>query len=132
MKFYIFVRASILSGIPSHQNGQFGLHNGYHHFNSFEGVKSVSNILSENDVFTGLCGKKNIGSNMTYRESLSAKIGELKGINDIKRKMQGQLKEIGYSIDTLENEKRSLLKVMHKDYHSVKDVRDGINELEYK
>ena len=34
-------------------------------------------------------GGKVSGSNMTYRESLSAKISELKGVNDIKRKMQG-------------------------------------------
>ena len=33
-------------------------------------------------------GGKVTGSNMTYRESLSAKIGELKGVNDTKRKMQ--------------------------------------------
>ena len=77
-------------------------------------------------------GGKVSGSNLTYRESLSAKISELKGVNDTKRKMQGQLKDIGYSIDTLENEKRALLKVMHKDYHSVDEVRDGIKELEYK
>ena len=34
-------------------------------------------------------GGKVGGSNMTYRESLSAKISELKGVNDTKRKMQG-------------------------------------------
>jgi len=42
------------------------------------------------------------------------------------------LKDIGSQIDTLENEKRNLLKDMHKDYHSVDDVRAGIDELEYK
>lgn len=77
-------------------------------------------------------GGKVSGSNMTYRESLSAKISELKVVNDTKRKMQGQLKDIGYNIDTLENEKRALLKAMHKDYHGVEEVREGIKELEYK
>ena len=42
------------------------------------------------------------------------------------------MKDIGSQIDTLENEKRNLLKDMHKDYHSVDEVKRGIEELEYK
>ena len=46
--------------------------------------------------------------------------------------MQAQIKDIGYQIDALETEKRGLLKVMHKDHHSVDDVREAMKELEYK
>ena len=59
-------RASLLSGIPSHQNGMYGLHNGYHHFSVFEGVRSLPNVLRENGIFTGICGKKNIGPGETF------------------------------------------------------------------
>ena len=59
-------RSSILTGMPSHQNGMYGLHNGYHAFNAFPSVRALPNLLSPNKVFTGMCGKKNIGSNETF------------------------------------------------------------------
>lgn len=47
--------------MPSHQNGMYGLHQGIHHFNTFDSVKSLPNILRENKITTGLIGKKHVG-----------------------------------------------------------------------
>lgn len=47
--------------MPSHQNGMYGLHQGIHHFNTFDSVKGLPNILRENKITTGLIGKKHVG-----------------------------------------------------------------------
>lgn len=47
-------RAALLSGLPSHQNGMYGLHQGEHHFNSFDSVKSLPSILRKNGIKTGM------------------------------------------------------------------------------
>lgn len=60
-------RASILTGMPEHQNGMYGLHNGVHNFNSLKKVKSVSKILSDAGVMTGLIGKKHVGPDEIYK-----------------------------------------------------------------
>ena len=48
-------------GLPQHQNGMYGLHHSYHHFNSFDGVKSLPLVLQKNNVRTGIIGKKHVG-----------------------------------------------------------------------
>uniref|UniRef100_A0A182Q2U5 Sulfatase N-terminal domain-containing protein n=1 Tax=Anopheles farauti TaxID=69004 RepID=A0A182Q2U5_9DIPT len=60
-------RASILTGMPEHQNGQYGLHNGVHNFNSLPKVRTISSILGESGVRTGLIGKKHVGPTESYR-----------------------------------------------------------------
>ncbi len=47
-------RASVLTGLASHQNGMYGLHHYLHHFNSFEQVKSLPLILRQNGIRTGI------------------------------------------------------------------------------
>ena len=59
---------------------------------------------------------------MTYRESLSQKISELKQVNVVKRKINDQLNSFKEQINQLETEKRMLQKDMHKNYHSVDEV----------
>ena len=54
-------RSAILTGLPVHQNGMYGLHHKVHHYNSFERVQGVSRILMENNVRTGIIGKKHVG-----------------------------------------------------------------------
>lgn len=39
----------------------YGLHQGVHHFSSFESVKSLPTILRQNKITTGLIGKKHVG-----------------------------------------------------------------------
>uniref|UniRef100_A0A3B4AU45 Uncharacterized protein n=1 Tax=Periophthalmus magnuspinnatus TaxID=409849 RepID=A0A3B4AU45_9GOBI len=59
-------RSSILSGLPQHQNGMYGLHQGAHHFNSFDEVQSLPLLLSKANIHTGIIGKKHIGPGSVY------------------------------------------------------------------
>lgn len=59
-------RSSILTGLPQHQNGMHGLHHGVHHFNSFDGVKSLPLLLHQANIHTGIIGKKHVGPDMVY------------------------------------------------------------------
>ncbi|XP_003399164.1 N-sulphoglucosamine sulphohydrolase [Bombus terrestris] len=59
-------RSSLLTGLPSHQNGMYGLHHGIHHFNSFETVQSLPKILKKNNIKTGIIGKKHVGPGSVY------------------------------------------------------------------
>lgn len=46
-------RSALLTGLPQHQNGMYGLENRVHHFQSFTGVQSLPVILSNHNVYTG-------------------------------------------------------------------------------
>ncbi|XP_054564836.1 N-sulphoglucosamine sulphohydrolase isoform X2 [Eptesicus fuscus] len=59
-------RASLLTGLPQHQNGMYGLHQGVHHFSSFEGVRSLPLLLSRAAVRTGIIGKKHVGPEAVF------------------------------------------------------------------
>uniref|UniRef100_A0A3Q3M339 N-sulfoglucosamine sulfohydrolase (sulfamidase) n=1 Tax=Mastacembelus armatus TaxID=205130 RepID=A0A3Q3M339_9TELE len=59
-------RSTILSGLPQHQNGMYGLHQDVHHFNSFDGVQSLPFLLSQVNVHTGIIGKKHVGPGSVY------------------------------------------------------------------
>lgn len=47
-------RAALLTGMPSHQNGMYGLHQAENHFNSFDNVISLPEILKLHGIKTGL------------------------------------------------------------------------------
>uniref|UniRef100_A0A8C2PIW3 Sulfatase N-terminal domain-containing protein n=1 Tax=Capra hircus TaxID=9925 RepID=A0A8C2PIW3_CAPHI len=47
-------RASLLTGLPQHQNGMYGLHQDVHHFNSFDRVQSLPLLLGRAGIHTGL------------------------------------------------------------------------------
>lgn len=70
--------------MPSHQNGMYGLHQAENHFNSFDNVKSLPNILGTNSIRTGtkidlvcfgmtcefnlgIIGKKHVGPNPVFK-----------------------------------------------------------------
>ncbi|XP_071966015.1 N-sulphoglucosamine sulphohydrolase-like [Antedon mediterranea] len=59
-------RSSILTGLPQHQNGMYGLHQGVHHFNTFDQVKSLPYILKKNSIVRGIIGKKHVGPEDVY------------------------------------------------------------------
>uniref|UniRef100_UPI003AACFD17 N-sulphoglucosamine sulphohydrolase isoform X1 n=1 Tax=Centroberyx gerrardi TaxID=166262 RepID=UPI003AACFD17 len=59
-------RSAILTGLPQHQNGMYGLHQGVHHFDSFDGVQSLPLLLNRADVHTGIIGKKHVGPGSVY------------------------------------------------------------------
>ncbi|KAG8224908.1 hypothetical protein J437_LFUL006266 [Ladona fulva] len=77
-------RSAILTGMPNHQNGMYGLHNGVHHFDSFNGVRSLPSILGENGIRTGIIGKKHVGPERTYPFNFS-ETEENNDINQIGR-----------------------------------------------
>ncbi|XP_054277312.1 N-sulphoglucosamine sulphohydrolase isoform X2 [Macrosteles quadrilineatus] len=60
-------RSALLTGLPSHQNGMYGLHNGVHNFDSLKNSKSLPNILSEHGIRTGIIGKKHVGQKENYQ-----------------------------------------------------------------
>ena len=47
------VRSALLTGLPQHQNGMYGLHQSVNHFNSFDNVRSLSKMLHKQGVRTG-------------------------------------------------------------------------------
>lgn len=59
-------RSTILTGLPQHQNGMYGLHQGSHHFNSFDGVQSLPLLLGQAGIRTGIIGKKHVGPGPVY------------------------------------------------------------------
>ncbi|XP_059904356.1 N-sulphoglucosamine sulphohydrolase [Gadus macrocephalus] len=59
-------RASILTGLPQHQNGMYGLHQGVHHFNSLDEVQSLPLLLRQANIHTGIIGKKHVGPGEVY------------------------------------------------------------------
>lgn len=59
-------RAAILTGTPSHQNGMYGLHQGVHHFNSFDRVTSLPTVLNKSNIVTGIIGKKHVGPSTVF------------------------------------------------------------------
>ncbi|XP_048869152.1 N-sulphoglucosamine sulphohydrolase [Brienomyrus brachyistius] len=59
-------RSAILTGLPQHQNGMYGLHQDVHHFNSFDGVRSLPYLLGQANIQTGIIGKKHVGPGEVY------------------------------------------------------------------
>lgn len=60
-------RSAILTGLPQHQNGMYGLYQTYHHFHSFDAVQSLPWLLNQSDQFwTGIIGKKHVGPDYVY------------------------------------------------------------------
>ncbi|XP_013169197.1 PREDICTED: N-sulphoglucosamine sulphohydrolase [Papilio xuthus] len=60
-------RAALLTGTPSHQSGMYGLHHGVHHFNTFDNITSLPNLLRQHGVYTGIIGKKHVGPDEVFR-----------------------------------------------------------------
>ncbi|XP_071093120.1 N-sulphoglucosamine sulphohydrolase-like [Haliotis cracherodii] len=58
-------RSALLTGLPPHQNGMFGLHD--FNMNSFSTVKSLPMILHEAGIRTGIVGKKHLGPDSVYK-----------------------------------------------------------------
>ena len=60
-------RSTIMTGLPQHENGMYGLHHTVHNFQSFEGVRSLPYILNHTEKYwTGIIGKKHVGPDTVY------------------------------------------------------------------
>lgn len=51
--FKFYSRSALLTGMPSHQNGMYGLHQAENNFNSFSNIVSLPTILKSNGIKTG-------------------------------------------------------------------------------
>lgn len=59
-------RSVIYTGLHTHQNGQYGLHNGRHHFTTYDHVETAPALLSKQGYHTGLIGKVHVGPSQIY------------------------------------------------------------------
>lgn len=53
-------RASLLTGIPTHENGMYGLCQDIQHFSAFAGVRSIPTFLEAAGAVTGIQGKYHV------------------------------------------------------------------------
>ena len=60
-------RSVIMTGLPQHQNGMYGLEHATHHFRSFDNVMSLPRILNQTgNYWTGIIGKKHVAPESVY------------------------------------------------------------------
>ncbi len=78
-------RASVLTGLYSHQNGQYGLQHKWHHFKLLDWVETAPSLLKKSGYKTGLVGKLHVESteNLEFDFKVSGK--EIKGNRDVKK-----------------------------------------------
>ena len=60
-------RSVILSGMYNHANGQYGHQHSYHHFISFENIKTLPVLLSEAGYRTARIGKYHVAPESVYK-----------------------------------------------------------------
>jgi len=60
-------RSVILSGMYNHANGQYGHQHSYHHFISFENIKTLPALLAEGGYRTGRIGKYHVAPESVYK-----------------------------------------------------------------
>jgi N-sulfoglucosamine sulfohydrolase len=60
-------RSVIFTGLHNHQNGMYGLAHSYHHFSSFDQVKSLPVILEENNYRTARVGKFHVAPESVFK-----------------------------------------------------------------
>ena len=60
-------RSVILSGLHNHRNGQYGLQHTFHHYQSFDDIKSLPVALSENGYRTARIGKFHVAPESVYQ-----------------------------------------------------------------
>lgn len=59
-------RSNIMTGLMNHRNGQFGHTHDYHHFNTFNWVRSLPRLLKEHGYATGIVGKFHVSPASIY------------------------------------------------------------------
>lgn len=59
-------RSTIYTGLHTHQNGQYGLNSGKHHFMTFDHIETGPSLLAKNGVRTGIIGKIHVGPDSVY------------------------------------------------------------------
>ena len=75
-------------------------------------------------------GGRRAGENKTRKGELNEKAAQARSIRSKKQSAQARMRAVSDEISKLDNEKRELLKKMHKSCHSVEDVNNEIKYLE--
>ncbi|XP_077980230.1 N-sulfoglucosamine sulfohydrolase-like [Glandiceps talaboti] len=65
-------RSSLLTGLPQHQNGLYGLTDLYHNFQALDSVKSLPVILTEAGIRTGIVGRKHVRPKSVFKFDFEA------------------------------------------------------------
>ncbi|XP_033631233.1 N-sulphoglucosamine sulphohydrolase-like isoform X1 [Asterias rubens] len=60
-------RSAILTGLPQHQNGMFGLEHSPHHFRSYDDALTLPVILKPAGIKTGIIGKKHVAPATVFK-----------------------------------------------------------------
>ncbi|GIY20200.1 n-sulphoglucosamine sulphohydrolase [Caerostris darwini] len=109
-------RSSILTGLPQHQNGMYGLHQDIHHFNSFDEVKSLSKLMKMKNIYSGIIGKKHVGPENVYPFDF-AYTEETNSINQVGRNIT-KIKDLVHEFfSTLNHSQPFFLYVAFHDPH---------------
>lgn len=59
-------RSTIYTGLHTHQNGQYGLHHGWNHFQTHHHVETAPQIFNSLGYQTGIIGKVHVGPHSVY------------------------------------------------------------------
>ncbi|CAK7234044.1 hypothetical protein SCUCBS95973_008799 [Sporothrix curviconia] len=59
-------RSTLYTGLHTHQNGQYGLGSGKHHFMTFDHIDTAPAAFSRNGYRTGIIGKIHVGPDTVY------------------------------------------------------------------
>lgn len=78
-------RSSLLTGMYTHQNGQYGHQHSYHHFSLFDHIETIPSLLKINGYTTGLIGKLHVSSNYNLDFDFSVSGKEILGNRDAKK-----------------------------------------------
>jgi N-sulfoglucosamine sulfohydrolase len=59
-------RSVVYSGRHTHETGQYGLHHGYHHFQTFSDIETAPALFNQMGWRTGIIGKVHVGPEAVY------------------------------------------------------------------
>jgi N-sulfoglucosamine sulfohydrolase len=87
-------RASLLTGLHSHQHGQYGHCHGVNGFRTHEWVRSVPAALSARNVRTGLIGKSHVAPESVFPFDLDV-FGNANSAEDLGHRAETFLRDVG-------------------------------------
>ena len=59
-------RTTIYTGLHTHQNGMYGLHNGRNHFQTYDTIETAPKLMKDHGYITGIVGKVHVGPSAVY------------------------------------------------------------------
>ena len=77
-------RGTILTGLYTHDNGQYGLQHSFHHFSLHRWVETLPALLKKNGYKTGIIGKLHVAPEEQLPFDYAVQSGEIMGNRDVK------------------------------------------------